>query len=127
MIFVTIAEVDVILGVDWAAEDKKAMAVNQANVWLSTKNFCGGINPISGDLKQAGAYLASMSSKGTLYVSRTDGLVTEKTVKAGEVSVSKKFATGQEGSISSDMLFIDDLISPFLCKGVGFGSGRVCK
>lgn len=127
MIFVTIAEVDAILGIDWTTEYKKAMAVNQANVWLSTKNFCSGINPISGDLKQAGAYLASLSSKGTLYVSRSDGLVTEKTVKADTVQVTKKFATGQEGAISSDMLFIDDLISPFLCKGVGFGSGRVCK
>ena len=127
MIFVTIAEVDAILGVGWTTEDKKAMAVNQANVWLSNKNFCKGINPISESLKQAGAYLASMSSKGTLYVSRSDGLVTEKTVKADTVQVTKKFATGQEGSISSDMLFIEDLISPFLCKGVGFGSGRVCK
>ena len=127
MIFVTIADVDAILGVDWATEDKKAMAVNQANVWLSKKNFCKGISPISDDLKQAGAYLASLSSKGTLYVSRSDGLVTEKTVKADTVQVTKKFATGQEGAISSDMLFIEDLINPFLCKGVGFGSGRVCK
>ena len=127
MIFVTIADVDAILGVDWATEDKKSMAVNQANVWLSNKNFCIGINPISESLKQAGAYLASLSSKGTLYVSRADGLVTEKTVKADTVQVTKKFATGQEGSISSDMLFIEDLISPFLCNGVGFGSGRVCK
>lgn len=127
MIFVTIAEVDAILGINWTTEDKKAMAVNQANVWLSSKNFCSGINPISDDLKQAGAYLASLSSKGLLYMSRADGLVTEKTVKADTVQVTKKYATGQEGAISSDMLFIDDLLSPFLCKGVGFGSGRVCK
>ena len=36
MIFITTAEADSILGSAWTTEDKKAVAVNQANVWLST-------------------------------------------------------------------------------------------
>lgn len=127
MIFVTIEDVDTILGVDWATQDKKAMAVNQANVWLSAKKFCSGIDPIDDSIKQAGAYLAQLSANGKLYVTQTDGTVTEKTVKAGEVSVSKKFAEGQEIGKSSEMLFIDDLLKPFLCGGVGAINGWVCK
>lgn len=127
MIFVTIEEVDTILGIDWTTQDKKAMAVNQANVWLSAKKFCKGLDPIADDLKQAGAYLAQLSSTGKLYEARTEGVVSESTVKADTVSVSEKFVVGQEGGISSEMLFINDLLKPFLCGGVGSINGWVCK
>lgn len=127
MIFVTITDVDTILGIDWTTQDKKALAVNQANVWLSAKKFCSGLDPIDESIKQAGAYLAQLSANGKLYVTQADGTVTEKTVKAGEVSVSKKFAEGQEKGKSSEMLFIDDLLKPFLCGGVGKINGWVCK
>lgn len=127
MIFVTIEDVNTILGSDWTTQDKKAMAVNQANVWLSAKKFCKGLDPIDQSIKQAGAYLSQLSANGKLYVTQTDGTVTEKTVKAGEVSVSKKFATGQEVGKLSEMQFIDDLLKPFLCSGVGKINGWVCK
>ena len=127
MIFVTITEVDTILGDSWTTQDKKAMAVNQANVWLSAKKFCSGVDPIDDSIKQAGAYLAKLSANGKLYETQADGTITEKTVKAGEVSVSKKFAEGQEKGKSSDMLFIEDLLKPFLCGGVGKINGWVCK
>lgn len=127
MIFVTITEVDDILGDSWTTQDKKAMAVNQANVWLSAKKFCSGVDPIDKSIKQAGAYLSHLSANGKLYVSREDGLVSESTVKADTVSVSEKFVVGQEQGKSSEMLFIDDLLKPFLCGGVGRINGWVCK
>lgn len=128
MIFVTIEEVDAILGENWTEQDKKAMAVNQANVWLSSKCFCKGVHPsIDDSIKQAGAYLANLSAKGLLYVSRTDGLVSEKTVKADTVQVTKKYAEGQETAASSEMLFIDDILKPFLCSGVVSFNSRICK
>ena len=127
MIFITTTDVDTILGSTWTTEDKKAAAVNQANVWLSTKNFCSGITPtVDNAIKQAGANLALLSSKNLLYVSRTDGVVTEKSVKAGDVSVSKKYAEGSETGKSAEMMFIDDLLRPFLCKG-GAVNTWVCK
>ena len=125
MIFVTIDDVDNILGADWTTQDKKASAVNDANVWLSTKRFCSGLNPIADGLKQAGAYLAKISANNGLYVTQ-EAIVTEKTVKADTVQVTKKFASGQEVSISGDILRINDLIYPFECKGFGFNT-RVCK
>ncbi len=127
MIFITTTDVDTILGSAWTTEDKKALAVNQANVWLSTKSFCSGITPTVDDaIKQAGANLALLSSQNLLYVSRSDGIVTEKSVKADTVAVTKKYAEGSETGKSADMMFIDDLLRPFLCKG-GAVNTWVCK
>ena len=127
MIFITTAEADSILGSAWTTEDKKAAAVNQANVWLSTKNFCRGVTPTIDDaIKQAGANLALLSSQNLLYMTRTDGIVTEKSVKADTVQVTKKYADGSETGKSAEMMFIDDLLRPFLCKG-GAVNTWVCK
>ena len=127
MIFITTTDVDTILGNTWTTEDKKAAAINQANVWLSTKNFCSGITPTVDDaIKQAGANLALLSSQNLLYVSRSDGIVTEKSVKADTVAVTKKYAEGSETGKSAEMMFIDDLLRPFLCKG-GAVNTWVCK
>ena len=127
MIFATVEEVDLILGSDWTTQDKKAMAVNQANVWMSAKRFCGGLDPISEQLKQATAYAAQLSANGKLYETRSEGVVKSKRVKADTVEVQKEYAEGQEVGKSSEMLFIDDLLKPFLCGGVGKISGWVCK
>lgn len=126
MIFVTIEDVDTIIGDTWTTQDKKAMATNQANVWLSAKKFCKGLDPIDDAIKQAGAYLAKMSSTGGLYVAREEGLVSESSVKADIVSVIEKYVVGQEQGISSDMLFVNDLLKPFLCSGISINT-RVCK
>ena len=127
MIFITTTDVDTILGSTWTTDDKKAAAVNQANVWLSTKNFCSGLTPtVDNAIKQAGANLALLSSQNLLYVSRSDGIVTEKSVKADTVAVTKKYAEGSETGKSAEMMFIDDLLRPFLCKG-GAVNTWVCK
>ena len=127
MIFITTTDVDTILGSTWTTEDKKALAVNQANVWLSTKSFCSGITPtVDNAIKQAGANLALLSSQNLLYVSRRDGVVTEKSIKADTVAVTKKYAEGSETGKSAEMMFIDDLLRPFLCKG-GAVNTWVCK
>ena len=127
MIFATVEEVDLILGSDWTTQDKKAMAVNQANVWMSAKRFCSGLDPINEQLKQATAYAAQLSANGKLYETRSEGVVKSKRVKADTVEVQKEYAEGQEVGKSSEMLFIDDLLKPFLCGGVGKISGWVCK
>ena len=127
MIFITTAEADSILGSAWTTVDKKDNAVFMANVWLSAKKFCRGLDPIDEAIKQAGAYAAKLASTGKLYETQTDGTVTEKTVKADTVQVTKKYAEGQEVGKSSEMQFIDDLLKPFLCGGVGSINAWVCK
>lgn len=128
MIFITVEEVDTLLGSAWTTSEEKASSVLQANTWLSAKKFCRGIEPaIDNAIKIAAANLASLSAQGLLYVTKTDGTVTEKTVKADTVQVTKKYADGQEVGKSSEMQFIDDLLKPFLCGGFGAISARVCK
>ena len=127
MQFIEIADVDLILGDTWTTTDKKAKSVLQANTWLSTKKFCSGLDPINDAIKQAGALLAQMASNDMLYIARTDGIVAEKSVKADTVAVSKKYVVGSESGSSSDMLFVNDLLKPFLCGG-GFSINTwVCK
>mgnify|MGYP003603425311 FL=1 len=127
MIFITTAEADSILGSAWTTVDKKDNAVFMANVWLSAKKFCRGLDPIDEAIKQAGAYAAKLASTGKLYETQTDGTVTEKTVKADTVQVTKKYADGSETGKSADMKLIDDLLKPFLWGGGGSTKGGVCK
>ena len=128
MIFITTQEVDAILGSTWTTEENKADAVLKANTWLSAKRFCSGITPtIASDIKTAAAYLAKLSANGQLYVTTTDGVVTEKRVKADTVEVQKKYAEGQETGKSSDMQFIEDLLKNYLCGGVGAINAWVVK
>ncbi len=126
MEFVTKNDVDLILGLDWVDESKKDNAVFSANVWLGKLRFCEPLDPMPENIKQAGARLAKLASQNLLYTTVVDGTVVEKTIKAGDVSVSKKYAEGSETGKSAEMMFIDDLLRPFLCKG-GAVNTWVCK
>lgn len=127
MIFVTVAEVDTILGSDWTTGNKD-LAVQDANDYLSALKFCSGLDPIDDAIKRAGAYLSRLSSQNLLFITQTDGVVTEKTVSAQSgTSVSKKYASGQEKGKHADMQRVDALLKPFLCGGVGSINGWVCK
>lgn len=128
MIFVTIEDVDAILGATWAAQDKKALAIQDANDWLNGMKLCKGLGPIADSIKRAGAYLSRLSSQDLLYTTQTDGVVTEKTVSAQQgTSVSKKYAVGQEKGKHADMQRVESLLKPYLCSGVGSINGWVCK
>ena len=128
MIFVTIEDVDTILGDTWATQDKKALSVQDANDWLNGMKLCRGLDPIADSIKRAGAYLSRLSSQDLLYATQTDGVVTEKTVSAQQgTSVSKKYAVGQEKGKHADMQRVESLLKPYLCSGVGSINGWVCK
>lgn len=128
MIFVTIEDVDTILGDTWATQDKKALSVQDANDWLNGMKLCKGLDPIADPIKRAGAYLSRLSSQDLLYTTQTDGVVTEKTVSAQQgTSVSKKYAVGQEKGKHADMQRVESLLKPYLCSGVGSINGWVCK
>lgn len=127
MIFITVEEVDTIFGTDWADTSKKSDSVFKANAWLSAKRFCKSLDPMPEALKNAGAYLAKLASSDKLYVTTTDGTVSEKKVKADTVEVTKKYAEGAEIGKNADMILVEDLIKPYLCSGVGNINGWVCK
>lgn len=92
--YITVADVDAILGSDWAAPELKEEAVFEANAYLTALNLVGiDMDDIPDDVKQAGARLAKCASQGQLYQQQTEGSLEAKTVKAGSVSTSKTFGS----------------------------------
>ncbi|UPS74597.1 protein singed [Klebsiella quasipneumoniae] len=107
-VYITIQDVDELLGDTWAAADKKGKAVLQANTWMTALNL-QDIDPehIPEEVKQAGAFIASVAAAGNLYQQKTDsGVVTSKSVEADDVKVSRTFA---ELSTTSTELLDPDL------------------
>lgn len=92
--FITVADVDSILGAGWAPDADKEEAVFEANAYLTALNLTGvDMDDIPDDVKQAGARLAKCASQGKLYQQQTEGSLEAKTVKAGSVSTSKTFGS----------------------------------
>ncbi|MND23325.1 hypothetical protein D3C76_345890 [compost metagenome] len=92
--YITVADVDAILGPDWAAPELKDEAVFEANAYLTALNLVGiDMDNIPDDVKEAGARLAKCASQGKLYQQQTEGSLEAKTVKAGSVSTSKTFGS----------------------------------
>ncbi|MGO0694190.1 protein singed [Pseudomonas guariconensis] len=92
--YITVADVDAILGPDWAVPELKDEAVFEANAYLTALNLVGiDMDNIPDDVKQAGARLAKCASQGKLYQQQTEGSIEAKTVKAGSVSTSKTFGS----------------------------------
>ena len=116
MNYVTIDSVTQSLGPDWAGSGDANLAVTQANAWLRAKPF-RQFEAIPEDVLLAGAYAAQLAAKGELYKDRADGVVKSERVKADTVEVQTEYVAGMEQGKSSTMLFIDDLLSPYLLKG----------
>jgi hypothetical protein len=97
--YITVADVDAILGPDWEAPELKDEAVFEANAYLTALNLVGiDMDNIHDDVKQAGARLAKCASQGKLYQQQTEGSLEAKTVKAGSVSTSKTFGSIDKAS-----------------------------
>ncbi|MEI7177126.1 DnaT-like ssDNA-binding protein [Pectobacterium carotovorum] len=115
--FITVADVDELLGADWTAEENKAKAVLMANAWLTGLNLRVCPDEIPADVKLAGAYAALAAANGGLYQQQTDsGVVTSKSVDADGVSVSKSFAelaTNSTALLNSDLQLALALLRPY--------------
>lgn len=78
---------------------------------------------VPAEIKQAGLELAEAFNNGELLQGRTEGLVTSKSSKAGDVSVSKTYASGADGqAMSSQQMIADALLEPFIVKSVGINA-----
>lgn len=92
--YITVADVDSILGAGWAPAEAKDEAVFEANAYLTALNLAGiDTDDIPDDVKQAGARLSKCASQGKLYQQQTEGSLEAKTVKAGSVSTSKTYGS----------------------------------
>ena len=126
--YITVADVDAILGPTWAADDKKARAVMQANAYLTSLNLTGvDMDAIPEEVKQAGAELAVVASEGKLYQQHTEGSLEAKTVKAGSVTTSKTFAsidTTKSTALPDGVQFALGLLAQWRASGFSFNVYR---
>ena len=122
--YITVADVDAILGSDWTTEDKKARSVMQANAYLTSLNLVGvDMDAVPDEVKQAGAELARVASEGKLYQQKTEGSLEAKTVKAGSVTTSKTFASLDSSKIIAqpgEVQFALALLNPWMRSAYSF-------
>lgn len=109
--FITIAQVDSLLGVEWTTEDKKPRAVLMANTWL-TERVRQEFSEIPEAIVQAGAEIAKEAALGTLYGAQSREILSEtKTVDV--VSKSTTYAQGSS-SVSAGVSFALALLRPYM-------------
>lgn len=107
--YITSEDVDSLLGSGWASDSAKAKSVLMANAWLTALNLQGiDSAAVPDDVKQAGAYVASVAAAGNLYTQKeSSGILASESVKAGSVEVTESYYTG--GTIDPDTLLDPDL------------------
>ncbi|WP_241609745.1 protein singed [Rosenbergiella australiborealis] len=107
--YITVNEVDTLLGSDWASDSVKPKAILMANAWLSALNLQGiNLEDIPDEVKQAGAYVASVAAAGNLYTQKeSSGVLASESVKADDVEVTETYYTGS--TINADSLLDPDL------------------
>jgi hypothetical protein len=123
-----VQDVDQLLGEAWAAQDKKALAVMQANAYLTALNLSGiDMEAMPEEVKQAGAQLAQVAANGQLYQQHTEGALEAKTVKAGSVSTSRTYASLDRASSSAQaegIQFALALLTPWRINPFSFVVSR---
>lgn len=112
--YITIAQVDGLLGSDWATEDKKARAVLMANTWLAER-LTATFSEVPDAVVQAGAEIAQLAASGGLYGAQEREVVSTS-VTAGPVQSSKTFREGSK-ALSAAESFALALIKPWSNKG----------
>lgn len=126
--YITLADVDTILGSTWTTEDKKVRAVMQANAYLTSLNLVGiDMDAIPDDVKLAGAELAQTAALGKLYQQTTEGALEAKTVKAGSVTTSKTFASFDSSktiALPDGVQFALALLNPWMASAFSFNVYR---
>lgn len=114
--YITVADVDQILGASWADEADKAAAVLQANAWMTARSVVAG-DPVEDAIKTAGAYLAQEAAAGNLYAD-TQGDIKRTRVKADTVESETEYQDGARAR-SGNLSFVFDLLRPYFPVGGG--------
>lgn len=109
--YITVADVDALLGSTWAPDDQKARAVLMANTWLTNLGL-PEFDPVPDDVIQAGAEIAREAAAGNIYGSKETGVLS-KSVDADGVSSSKTYSESSR-TISAGESFALALLAPYL-------------
>ena len=110
---------------NWASNGNANLSVMLANAWLAEKRL-PPFEVAPPDVLMAGALVAQSIAKGEMYQGRTEGVVVSKSVKAGDVSSSKTYASGTDGEpISQAEQQALLLLAKYLVKTKGYRQARV--
>lgn len=111
--YVTVSDVDTILGAGWDGGADRDAAVYQANAYLNEYRFKSWETQPEA-VTHAGAVLAKESATGNLF-SDSAAAVKRKKVKADTVETETEF---QDGAVpkSGAMKFVDSLLAPWIAK-----------
>lgn len=110
-IYITVEQVDALLGSSWAPDDQKARAVLMANTWLTNLGL-PEFDPVPDDVIQAGAEIAREAAAGNIYGSKETGVLS-KSVNADGVSSSKTYSESSR-TISAGESFALALLAHYL-------------
>lgn len=110
-IYITVEQVDALLGPTWAPDDQKARAVLMANTWLTNLGL-PEFDPVPDDVIQAGAEVAREAAAGNIYGSKETGVLS-KSVNADGVSSSKTYSESSR-TISAGESFALALLAHYL-------------
>ena len=110
-IYITVEQVDALLGPTWATADQKARAVLMANTWLTNLGL-PEFDPVPDDVIQAGAEIAREAAAGNIYGSKETGVLS-KSVNADGVSSSKTYSESSR-TISAGESFALALLAHYL-------------
>lgn len=115
MQYVTSDNVTTVLGADWALAGNETLAILMANAWLNQYRLPIYTDVVPIEIITAGAYIAQEFIAGNMYQSSTEGVVTSKTVKVGEVSTSKTFSSNDVSQLLTvGEQIANTLIAPYL-------------
>ena len=109
--YITVEQVDALLGPTWAPDDQKARAVLMANTWLTNLGL-PEFDPVPDDVIQAGAEIAREAAVGNIYGSKETGVLS-KSVNADGVSSSKTYSESSR-TISAGESFALALLAHYL-------------
>ena len=111
MDYITVAQVDALLGAGWAGTGDPARAVLMANTWLSAKPL-PAFEEVPAAVVQAGAEIAREAASGALYGASETGVLS-KSVEAGGVSSSKTYSSSAR-TVTAGEVFAMALLAPLL-------------
>lgn len=112
--YITVEQVDALLGPTWAPDDQKARAVLMANTWLTNLGL-PEFDQVPDDVIQAGAEIAREAAAGNIYGSKETGVLS-KSVDADGVSSTKTYSATSK-AISAGESFALALLARYLGTG----------
>ncbi len=112
--YISIEQVDDLLGAGWAPQDQKSRSVLMANTWLTNLKL-PVFETVPGDVVLAGAEVAKEAAAGKLYQAKETGVLS-KSVNADGVSTSKTYSETSR-SISAGESFALALLARYLGSG----------